>query len=307
MLQRNVLGKAHHALKLLENVVNLPYLKILLPILTKQFAKDWKVKHQRLVFYILDDNKCIEVYDSCESATTKNECEKTKPLTSDKLGYDPYKKCEWSGSACSTKARKCSDYKTGEDTEDICAKLTSETTDKKCSFNKEKNVCEEIYKECTSYNSVSEKKADECEAIDTGDSNYKCILTDGFCILTQIKCEEFTEEESCVKYQPSSAISKCIFKGGKCIEEPKTCKNYASKGTDDADTIKNNCESIISIEESVEGNTLFGKCKYTPRAVPACDFDYSYYTCDEYSGENEFICGLYYGGPYGKCVIKNKK
>jgi len=76
MLQRNVLGKAHHALKLLENVVNLPYLKILLPILTKQFAKDWKVKHQRLVFYILDDNKCIEVYDSCESATTEDECKK---------------------------------------------------------------------------------------------------------------------------------------------------------------------------------------------------------------------------------------
>jgi len=25
---------------------------------------------------ILDDNKCIEVYDSCESATTEDECKK---------------------------------------------------------------------------------------------------------------------------------------------------------------------------------------------------------------------------------------
>ena len=69
---------------------------------------------------ILNDNKCIEVFETCESISTKNECENAKPLTGDQLSYDPSKKCKWSGKACSTEARKCSDYKTGEDTEEVC-------------------------------------------------------------------------------------------------------------------------------------------------------------------------------------------
>ena len=40
----------HNALKLVENVVILHYLKILVPILMKHFAKDWKVEHQKLAF-----------------------------------------------------------------------------------------------------------------------------------------------------------------------------------------------------------------------------------------------------------------
>lgn len=259
---------------------------------------------------ILDDNKCIEVYDSCESATTEDDCIKTKPLTSDLLGYDTSKKCEWSGTACSTESRKCSDYKTGEDTEEICAILTSETTGKICSFNSEKNVCEEIYQDCDSYNSAKasfERNADECGAIDAGSSNFKCKLTDGSCQKTAITCEDFTEEESCFKYQPSGSIYKCIFKGGKCIQEAKRCRNFDYEVTDDSDTKKNNCGSIISIEENSDGKKFFGKCEYNPIAIPICDFEYSYYTCDDYQGENEYICGLYYGGKYAKCVMKNKK
>ena len=260
---------------------------------------------------ILNDNKCIEVYETCESITTKNECESAKPLTSDKVSYDPTKKCKWSGTACSTEARKCSDFKTGEDMEETCGQLTSETTGKICSFNNEKNTCEEIYKDCLAYQNAktaSERKADECEAIDTGSPNYKCKLIDGSCQITEITCDDFNEEESCFKYQPSFETDKCIFKGGKCIQEKKRCINFNYDVTDKTgETNKKNCEAITSIEENNGGQKFFGKCTYNPRAFHECDFGDSYFTCDEYKGDNAYICSFYYGGPYGKCVMKDKK
>jgi len=81
-------------------------------------------------------------------------------------------------------------------------------------FQQWKNVCEEIYQDCDSYNSAkasSERNADECGAIDAGSSNFKCKLTDGSCQKTAITCEDFTEEESCFKYQPSGSIYKWNF------------------------------------------------------------------------------------------------
>lgn len=252
---------------------------------------------------ILIDNQCKEVYQSCESITDKNECEKAKPLNDDKLTYNPLKKCKLSGDNCVTKPRICSDWKKGEETEETCGQLISETTGKICSFNSEKQTCEEIYKDCNSYNSVadSDKNADECEAILTGKANYKCKFVSGSCEEIEIKCEDFSTEESCFAYQPRFEKYKCIFKEGRCIEELKTCENFRSLVMDKT---KEKCESITTF--GGEHGNFFGKCVYAPTTWYGCNFD-KYLTCEEYKGESEYICSLYYGGPYGKCVMKDKK
>lgn len=256
---------------------------------------------------IFIDNECKEVYESCESINNEVECTKSKPLKNGKLPYDPLKKCEWEETQCSTKNRKCSDYKTEEDTE-ICGQLSSESANKKCSFNTEKNICEEVYNDCYSYNTEKtseQRRADECEAIDTGSSNYKCKLVDDTCQQIEIKCEDFDEEESCFKYQPLGTSNKCIFKGGSCIQEPKTCNNFDYSVVADSDTNKNKCESITGFNKDYEGE-FFGKCSYDPKTYRYCNFE-SYFNCDEYKGVNEYICSLYKAEPYSKCVIKNNK
>ena len=169
---------------------------------------------------LIDNEKCEEVFEDCSSYKTENECKNDKPLTSDKLSYDPQNKCVWAGSKCSKELRKCSDYgKRNEDTEDTCGKLFSEVTGKICSFNNKTNICEEKYEDCESYNDnveLAKRKAEECGAIELRDLNYKCRFiknTDNsYCQKFEVKCSDFDKEEECFKYQPRLDSYKCIFK-----------------------------------------------------------------------------------------------
>ena len=251
-----------------------------------------------------ENKKCEEVYATCESITVQAECEKAKPLTSDSLKYDITKKCVLDGTNCKTENRKCSDYGKREgDTKDICESLKSDKIGKISSFNDAKNTCEEIYPNCTFYNKVAEsnRKKEECEAIDSGSPNYKCEYVDATCTKKEIKCEDFTTEESCFAYQPISSIYKCIFKGGKCEQEPKECKNYYHPFFLTDDEKKQNCEKIIGYEDG-----RYGTCSYKPITYYQCDFE-SFRGCESYKGDSEYICNKIFDGSYTKCVMKDKK
>ena len=89
----------------------------------------------------------------------------------------------------------------------------------------------------------------------------------------RIKCEDFTEEERCLKYHPLDTRYKCIFKGGNCIKGPKICINFeydVINNKDGSNKIK--CESITSVEEYYNGK-VFGKFRYKPTVYHKCDSD----------------------------------
>ena len=109
-----------------------------------------------------------------------------------------------------------------------------------------------------------------------------------------IECKDFTTEESCFEYQPISSINKCIFKGGKCEQELKSCGNGNSG--------KEVCESITGYE-----NGKFGTCSYDPKKTPKCGFT-KFSNCERYTGDSEYICNnIDSATKYYKCVMKDNK
>ena len=136
--------------------------------------------------------KTCELYNSNTSNKKKEDCEGIKTYSDTNKRFDNTKVCEFSGTTCSTRDRKCEDLPEGYDCRDFTP-LNSNTI---CVSSEGK--CKTQYKTCELYDLyVSEKSKTDCESIKYYynyyfDDNYKCVFNDGTCTQTKRDCSEFT-------------------------------------------------------------------------------------------------------------------
>ena len=210
------------------------------------------------------DDKCLEVYKSCEdvnsdtntSVNKKTACESTLVYT-DSTNIDYTKECVFGKADSSATSETCHE-KTGIDeceeydynSEDFCShvKYTSSDT-KKCAIVNGK--CIEQSRGCGDYKDSDRK---ECESIVLSEDNKKCALVnDKTCTEITKLCSEYNgnKEQICKQYKPYNTDEKvCAIYKDKCIEQYKYCSDY--KGNDEE-----YCKSIIPYESNT-GTTEVG-------------------------------------------------
>ena len=197
---------------------------------------------------VYSDSKCKEQYKTCElydekaTLKTKDECEAIRYYSG--YSFDTYKTCTFSGTTCSTKEKQCSEMTT----EYECSSLTLSDTNKICVFTN--NACKEQFKTCelyTAYTESTERNKADCEAIQiyaysSFDTSSKCVFSDDSNQCTQKKkdCSEFSTESTCNYHQLDDNDKKCLFIGGVCEEQYKTCELYDAQTT----KTKEICEKI---------------------------------------------------------------
>jgi len=216
--------------------------------ITQTTCKDLKSSDtQKSCFYL--DETCKEYYPTCESYTGKDKtiCENIKPLNADEDDYDVSKNCTFDSTTnnCITKDISCTEYVLSENEEgnSICSKFkTSDTTNKKCIYDIEQQICREEYLSCSAYNNIvnTVRKKEICENITLSDISKKCVFENNLCVEKDKKCSDYQSnqpKEYCTEIQLGNAAKSCKYVDSKCIEDYNDCDAY--EGTD-----KETCESI---------------------------------------------------------------
>ena len=250
---------------------------------------------------IFSGNRCLEQYKTCElyntKVTEKNKdyCESIQIYKSGSFVYN--KICKFSEGTCVEKPQECSKLD-----ETLCNAQELEDIKKKCIL--VGNKCQEQYKTCEIYN--DETKA-ECEKIlpyvvDTTslDIYSNCVFNDDdhSCTREKKPCSEFKDSTSCFLQELKDSKKRCIFYGGQCKEEYKSCTEYNSE------TNKNEekCKSIIlSNPNAID---YLHKCIYDNK--DACVQDDK--TCEDYiSGQSEEFCTNIVISADKRCIFINNK
>ena len=255
---------------------------------------------------VLYEDKCLELYESCQKAETEEACINNLPLTKDNNDENIIyylTKCVWDG-GCKAQARLCSDYKkiVNSYVPIYCSLYKSEKEHTTCLMNEEKDKCEEVADSCENYNlMVAEKDRTEegCKSSLCG-AGKKCVLENKQCKEVKLECGDFTSKYECLNYDPGKEGKKCIFKNNLCVEEYKDCQAYNDL-VSEADRKKADCESIYSFMD----NYKTYKCVFSDSKL--CERE-QVRKCSDYTGSDAEECQSYpteYN--YQACVYTDNK
>ena len=263
------------------------------------------LKHTSPKSCILAGDVCYEDYLLCEDGNGNEDiCNIIKPLKADNT-IDPLYKCEYQGTTCSKVRKKCSDFKKGEDNEELCEKFTtSNSLYTKCVL--ENHNCQEKYLSCDSYHQVvesSQRKEEDCaNIIPVNYNEKKCKFDDGTKLCNEVpkECNEIRDKENC-DFHDLNTEKTCFFKNNICQEVYRTCELYnnkiQSKNEDD-------CKSIPIFEDDSD-NKIY-ECIFIKESSTCSKNEMK---CEDYKGEDENICEAisqnYNSGL--KCVFKDNK
>ena len=260
----------------------------------------------------LNENKCEEVYKSCDGISDATICQNTKPFNALNV-IDPLNKCVWESNSCKKKLRLCSDYKNREnDDSNTCNQLSAEnSTYKKCSYNSNEETCKEVYRTCDAYNTIvtdtSKRTEAECSSIISEnwpdyEIEKKCALDSSTKECKEVKkeCKDFTDE-LCLYHTPNNENKYCLFIDNKCQEEYSYCEAYSSSISEN-NRKKEECESIIP--KYLDGYQY--KCIFTDSKT--CEKK-KIENCEDYEGTDEDHCEsltITDSSTYN-CIMKNNK
>lgn len=268
------------------------------------------------------NNECVEQFTTCEKYDEQTDkvadvCNKIIPYESDgSHTIDSYSKCFFnSESKCVRVKKDCSEF----DNYYHCGNHElDDSENKRCIF--EDNKCKEIFRTCSNYNSVKNKKKEECESVvyrnSSGkiDYHYKCVFENEICKEKYLeKCEDYepglNNEKYCTNIQ-LPYYKRCVFENNSCVQEYATCPG---NNEDVSDKI---CKAIIPYEPYYkcaldENNKCVKKKKecseYKGRTSSECEEYFAseenkkcfyedgiceakYYECSGYTGKDKSIC-----------------
>ena len=258
----------------------------------------------------MEHNKYCEDYigETIDETTCKN----IKPYIKDTNDLDYSHKCVKEGSKCVTKQRECEDYSSssGLSTE-YCNEIEfAGNPNKRCVL--DGSSCKEDYLTCSGYDGNEES---ECENIVPSNSYQKCVWEASKCVSKEKVWSDYDDYDSslyCEDLKPSNANNKCIRVGSSCIELPTKCESFTEKN-------KEKCEAIVVYTDqkkidyscycSYVSNTCTTKQKecsdfsqYECNQVILSDTKKCFYydskcqeinyykNCEDYKGQNKFIC-----------------
>ena len=207
--------------------------------------------------------KTCELYNTKETSKTDAGCKSLQIVssvsTNGYITFDNTKVCDYSGTTCSTRDKKCSDITTEKE----CEGFQISDTYKICIYSG--NQCKEQYKTCSLYNTkVTNKNKEDCEAIKIYNYNFdtssECVFsnTDSTCSQVKKPCSKFTTSNTCNSHTLDDTNKKCIFISNACKEQYKTCEIYEQQTTKD----ENTCEEILPYYTSSDYLDESSKCKY---------------------------------------------
>ena len=240
--------------------------------------------------------KTCELYNTKETSKTDAGCKSLQTVLSVSAysgpSFDSTKVCDYSGTTCSTRDKKCSDITTEKE----CEGFQISDTDKICIYSG--NQCKEQYKTCSFYNTkVTNKNKGDCEAIkiyNNGfDTSSECVFsnTDSTCSQVKKACSKFTTSSSCNSHTLDDTNKKCIFISNACVEQYKTCEIYEQQTTKDKDV----CERILPyytygnyLDESSKCKYEDGHCVRKKKDCSEIDKDY----CYGYDLDGDHMCIL---------------
>ena len=233
---------------------------------------------------------CSPHFDVCTGINDETQCNNNFPK-------DPLYKCEWKSSEttkCQPVKIQCNSY-TRIPNKNICPDLqvsgASETErgKKKCIYTSAR--CVEKYKLCADYSDYTCNGEMPLNSAGTDyDYSKRCFYDatkETKCQTLNRYCSEYNtvipyllpSDEICEQLIAKDTNKRCIYKGGICQEEYKTCELYNSKEIDKSETV---CEGII-LEDTNK------KCIYIPKE-DKCETRTKYETCESYPGNDKEIC-----------------
>ena len=251
-------------------------------------------------------DKCFELYESCEKAESEEACKNNLPLTKNNKNeyiiYDWYK-CVWN-EGCTQEQRVCSDYKKPDNSyvPTTCRNFKAEKENSACFFDAENDKCEEVANSCENYNLIVEesKRTEEGCKSSYPEEGKKCALQNKQCKEANIECGDYTTKDECLKFNPGKDGKKCVFKNNLCVEDYEDCQTYNDL-VSEADRKKADCESIYSYKS---GYQMF-KCVFSESKT--CESK-QVYKCSDYTGTDAEECASYpTDDKTHTCVYANNK
>lgn len=240
----------------------------------------------------LTDGKCAEE-SGCP--TTTEGCTSHKPLDSEHK-WDHTRKCKVVGTSCKSEPKLCEDFNELEDDEDICEKLSSDNTKKKCFLKNSPLTCIEQFIKCEDYTGNTESECTDISPYISDPDNYKCIF-DTTC-KTKIKgCSDFDNDSTnCMKYTPENTSKRCVYTTingqPKCIEVFKTCSGYSNSQEAKNETF---CNAIVE--------DLYHKCIFKSSSS-SCESKQN--KCSDYSTD-EVTCNQIQVNDTYKCEFNDNQ
>lgn len=257
------------------------------------------IPQKQKCYYHKIEDKCYELYISCEdynkqeeSLKNKKTCELIQPYKVDSDYYkcvfdEGNKNCEKKKLACSEITEK-----------DMCNSHSPLDEKKMCVF--VDNKCIEEYKSCEHYDGEETKNKDVCESIILFNADLNIDYTKQ-CVFNEDTCEEKNLNE-CFDYIPgknklyctniklSKDKRKCAFNNNNCVEQYLKCDDYTESD-------KKTCESIIIDDDLNKCGLVNDKsCQQIPKL------------CNDYTGTDENECSQYStDNSKKKCYIINEK
>lgn len=262
------------------------------------------LKHTSPKICFYNGKNCIEVYKQCEDyeGTDSTTCVNINPLTESGDGtyfLNKLNKCVLD-TTCKTKKRVCTDYKNNED-ENLGGRLdlTKDQTKGKTMCFLEKSLCKEIYVTCDDYNNLveeSQRRKEDCEAINPRDSTNKIIENDYKCVFKNVgrvnkcqrekkECKDFKTEETCNNNYVPEGNKKDIFKNGECKMEYINCDLY-NDNVLEAQKKEEDCKSITPIYS----DNIVYECVYKEGTGGNHICEKKKILCKDYNGQDEDYC-----------------
>jgi len=234
---------------------------------------------------------CEPHFNECRSVTDSAKC----PLN---IPQDSLYKCEYK-STCEKVIRDCFEGITPSKT--YCPQLRisgletdQERSKKACIYTG--GICQEVLKKCDYYSD----NQDTCNSKipvngDGNDYDYskrcfydetkeiKCQTLDRLCTDYSDICNDIPgillNKEICEQLIVKDTNKRCVYKGGICQEEYKSCELYSSN---EIEKTEGECEGIILSDSNK-------KCVYIPKE-DKCEERPIYESCEQYTGKDKDIC-----------------
>ena len=243
---------------------------------------------------------CKEQFFNCElydkmtepSKKTQIDCETIIVIDINHKSPDPFSKCVFKDGACITSKKECAEITNSL----YCIYNTLNDENKRCVY--EDESCKEVFKSCSSYNSVQNKNEKDCKSIKIYniqgniDYNYRCIFQNNECIQKKLeKCEDY-ESDLDIQYCSSIILNtneKCAIKDGKCVKHFSLCPKESTE--EECKSKSLDSETYKCVYDSKEG------CIQKPKE------------CSEYQGNDYDICEneLISSDENKKCFMENGK
>ena len=242
----------------------------------------------------IDSNNCRythpNVCKGTKACSTKDNTDSTQCSAVFPPSFNTMK-CVYSDSKCEEKKKVCTDYKPLLG--DICSQLyPGVDSGKRCAKPYDEDIpdlgsCVAHFDKCEDFTDATETT---CPKNIPSDKKSKCVWDGTSCKTETRQCTDgytLTDKDICPLLIPTNAGKelgkKCIFFGGRCVEDYEKCEDYKKDTADD-------CKAInIMNDDKTDYNTL-KKCDYDATKTPKCFTVDRYKYCQDCPTGNKDLC-----------------